>query len=202
MSLVVLEWWRRELYTITKTHVSVSIAPSTRFASSQPSLGADPMDSGTLDMKLFGAFTGFGNAGAKPARLEDSVRPAVVHPMDSGMLSMDSFGSMFSTMPKSTVATPSRSQGTPAVAMSESQEQQSTHLEQDKSLTANGTDDAAMAVDIEDTPVQYACRTMLALQIMEFICRAKNASKSSAVDIDREKQTIADTLRLPLSIFP
>ncbi|KAJ2107751.1 regulator of (H+)-ATPase in vacuolar membrane [Coemansia sp. RSA 922] len=202
MSLVVLEWWRRELYTITKTHVSVSIAPSTRFASSQPSLGADPMDSGTLDMKLFGAFTGFGNAGAKPARLEDSVRPAVVHPMDSGMLSMDSFGSMFSTMPKSTVATPSRSQGTPAVAMSESQEQQSTHLEQDKSLTANGTDDAAMAVDIEDTPVQYACRTMLALQIMEFICRAKNASKSSAVDIDREKQTIADTLRLPLFIFP
>ncbi|KAJ2756516.1 regulator of (H+)-ATPase in vacuolar membrane [Coemansia pectinata] len=206
MSLVVLEWWRRELYTITKTHVSVSIAPSTRFASSQSSSGADPMDSGILDMSLFGAFTGFGNTGAKPVRSENPARPAApaaVDPMDSGMLSMDSFGSMFSGMPKRADATSSRSQETPAVAMSKPQEQQqATPLEKGDDPATNGIDDVALAVDIEDTPVQYACRTMLALQIMEFICRAKNASKASTIDVDREKQTIADTLRLPLSIFP
>ncbi|KAJ2839202.1 regulator of (H+)-ATPase in vacuolar membrane [Coemansia sp. 'formosensis'] len=188
MSLVVLEWWRHELYTITKTNVSVSMVPSVRLASSQPGSGVDPMDSGALDMSLFGAFAGFGNMGAKPMRSKDVTRSVVaVDPMDSGMLSMDSFGSMYSGMSKSTAVPSAGAQGIPAAVVSETQEQQPTLLETDK--------DAALLVDIEDTPVQYACRAMLALQIMEFICRAKSASKVSNIDIDKEKQTIADTLR-------
>ncbi|KAJ2685338.1 regulator of (H+)-ATPase in vacuolar membrane [Coemansia spiralis] len=204
MSLVVLEWWRRELYAITRTHASVSIAPSSRLASSQPGSGADPMDSGLLDMSSFGAFAGFGNMGTKLVRSGDSARPAAaaVDPNDSGMLSMDSFGAMFSSKPKSVAVSSSGLQRSPDAMSSAPQRQQPLSEEEGQDAVAKGVDDASLAVDIEDTPVQYACRTMLALQIVEFICRAKDASKASAIDIDREKQTIADTLRLPLSIFP
>ncbi|KAJ1817231.1 regulator of (H+)-ATPase in vacuolar membrane [Coemansia sp. RSA 2675] len=204
MSLVVLEWWRRELYAITRTHASVSIAPSSRLASSQPGSGADPMDSGLLDMNSFGAFAGFGNMGTKSVRSGDSARPAAaaVDPNDSGMLSMDSFGAMFSSKPKSAAVSSSGLQRSPDAMSSAPQRQQPLSEEEGQDAAAKGVDDASLAVDIEDTPVQYACRTMLALQIVEFICRAKDASKASTIDIDREKQTIADTLRLPLSIFP
>ncbi|KAJ2507779.1 regulator of (H+)-ATPase in vacuolar membrane [Coemansia sp. RSA 2052] len=197
MSLVVLEWWRRELYTITKTHVSVSIAPSTRSSLSQPSVGADPISSGVLDMSSFGAFAGFGSTvGAKSSVHSDSsgTRETTADPMASGMLSMDSFGSMFGGAPERT-ASSSRPHAASAASKSQPKQQRPVHTEK-------GIDDATLAVDIEDTPVQYACRTMLALQIAEFICRAKDANKSSNIDIAKEKQTIADTLRLPLTIFP
>ncbi|KAJ2744434.1 regulator of (H+)-ATPase in vacuolar membrane [Coemansia sp. BCRC 34301] len=197
MSLVVLEWWRRELYTVTKTHVSVSIAPSTHSSSSQPNTGADSISSGILDMSSLGAFAGFGstNGGMSSVHLDNSAaQTTVVDPVASGMLSMDSFGSMFSGIPKRT-ALLSRSHA--ASATNRLQPEQRQPARSEKCI-----DDAVLAVDIEDTPVQYACRTMLALQITEFICRAKAASKASAIDIAKEKQTIADTLRLPLTIFP
>ncbi|PIA17395.1 hypothetical protein COEREDRAFT_7361 [Coemansia reversa NRRL 1564] len=64
-------------------------------------------------------------------------------------------------------------------------------------------DDSLLAVAIEDTPVQYACRVTLALQIMEFVVRSKStAGRTATIDVEKEKQIVADTLRLPQSIFP
>ncbi|KAJ2787960.1 MICOS complex subunit mic60 [Coemansia interrupta] len=59
------------------------------------------------------------------------------------------------------------------------------------------SDDSSLAVEIEDTPVQYACRVALALQIIEFISRSR--PRTFDLDIAKEKQVIADTLRLQLS---
>ncbi|KAJ2909221.1 regulator of (H+)-ATPase in vacuolar membrane [Coemansia aciculifera] len=195
MSLVVLEWWRRELFTATKTHVSVSIAPSTRSSLSQHGgVSADPVSSGVLDMS---AFAGFGStSGARPsARSDTSAVNATVDPMASGMLSMDSFGSMFGGASKNTAKLSTASNAAVANGKYPPTQQPLASFE-------SGSNDATLAVAIEDTPVQYACRTMLALQIAEFVCRANDAGKTSGIDIAKEKQTIVDTLRLPMTIFP
>ncbi|KAJ2469028.1 regulator of (H+)-ATPase in vacuolar membrane [Coemansia sp. RSA 2322] len=193
MSLVVLEWWRRELYTITKTHTSVSIAPSMHSTTSlvrdesQSHLSADPISSGI--------FAGYGNLGASTKVLTaNASRLVAVDPLASGMLNLDSLGSMFAGAARSTAPL-----AAPHGASSDEQQLSSSEQSEASALLDAKADAAASAVEIEDTPVQYACRTMLALQIMEYVCRAKDASKAGTIDVARERQTIADTLRLPLS---
>ncbi|KAJ2327856.1 regulator of (H+)-ATPase in vacuolar membrane [Coemansia sp. RSA 2702] len=209
MSLVVLEWWRKELFEITKrSTASASIAPSAgssaRTNGNAPA--ADQLGAGIPDMSAFSGFAGFGvRSNAAPQK------PAEVDPLASGLLSMDSFGSMFSGMSlggNSTAPKPASS----TAPLQKPELANGQHVQQSSSAAANSTsdsssqsdeDDSLLAVDIEDTPVQYACRVTLALQIIEFIVRSKAIGGAlEGIDISQEKQTVASTLRLPLSVFP
>ncbi|KAJ2329989.1 hypothetical protein GGH92_009622, partial [Coemansia sp. RSA 2673] len=142
-----------------------------------------------------GIFAGYGNLGASTKVLTaNASRLVAVDPLASGMLNLDSLGSMFAGAARSTAPL-----AAPHGASSDEQQLSSSEQSEASALLDAKADAAASAVEIEDTPVQYACRTMLALQIMEYVCRAKDASKAGTIDVARERQTIADTLRLPLS---
>ncbi|KAJ2848733.1 regulator of (H+)-ATPase in vacuolar membrane [Coemansia brasiliensis] len=192
MSLVVLEWWRKELYHITKqSTTSASLAPAAASATN------NSIQTGLLDMSAFSGFAGFGNGSAKVQK------SSAADSIATGTLSMDSFESMFPNMSlgsnlrnhKPTTHADSLSNAPPHSKMDRisTTESSSQDIEQDLLL----------AVDIEDTPVQYACRVTLALQIIEFITRSKAASKQlEHIDLDKEKETVARTLRLPQTVFP
>ncbi|KAJ2805053.1 regulator of (H+)-ATPase in vacuolar membrane [Coemansia helicoidea] len=181
MSLVVLEWWRRELLGITRKTAAAGLA------------AAASVSSGTLDMGAFSSFPGFGAAAAKPAQ---PVAPAPVDPIASGMFSMESFGAAFSGISLGSQPTKQLSKGHPAP-------QQATAASTSGDADANSDEDALLAVEIEDTPVQYACRVTLALQIIEFVVRSQAAAgASSGIDVDAEKRAVAQALRLPLTVFP
>ncbi|KAJ2231465.1 regulator of (H+)-ATPase in vacuolar membrane, partial [Coemansia sp. RSA 485] len=165
MSLVVLEWWRRELFEITKKSSALSKTlhkpgPGTSVASTASS--ADPLSSGALDPSSMGLFAGF--SGVSGAR-----KPApdlAADPLASGLLSMDSFGSMFSGKLKRPAAANSTPTGL-AQANGHGRSSHSSNARTAESLE-NNADESALVVEIEDTPVQYACRAALALQIIEF----------------------------------
>ncbi|KAJ2854542.1 regulator of (H+)-ATPase in vacuolar membrane, partial [Coemansia erecta] len=193
MSLVVLEWWRRELFEITKkssalakTHHKLGSGASiTSLSTASLSIsGADPLSSETLDssssMGLFAGYSGL----TKP-----TPDPAAADPLASGVLSMGSFGSMFSGKLNKTTTATANSLSTAAFAPTNGHTT-SSHINGSKtsessSLKEDNIDESTLAVEIEDTPVQYACRVALALQIIEFV--SKSASDSS-LDLDREKQ--------------
>ncbi|KAJ1960770.1 regulator of (H+)-ATPase in vacuolar membrane [Dipsacomyces acuminosporus] len=206
MSLVVLEWWRRELYDATtkaaplprsaaQSTTSLSFAPPSGVAATHSSI-----DSGLLDMSAFGGFSTFGASKHNPAP-----KPAVpaVDPMASGMLSMDSFGSTFAGMSLSSTSRSPAKEATPGTAVSARNSGQDSPS---NSATGDDCDDSALAltVEIEDTPVQYACRVTLALQIFEYVNRASKQGNggAGAIDVEREKKTIASTLRLPAVKVP
>ncbi|KAJ2800989.1 regulator of (H+)-ATPase in vacuolar membrane [Coemansia guatemalensis] len=190
MSLVVLEWWRKELYKVTKETTSVAVAPVARKTTTSAYADANAVsgfESGIPDMSAFAGFAGFGTAqmpSATPA--SDSV--ASVTPANN------SAGSVASEAPPHRDADLTASAG----------DGNTEHAEHADTLSSNCIeDDSLLAVDIEDTPVQYACRVTLALQIMEFVVRSKSTiGGPAAIDIEKEKRIIADTLRLPQSIFP
>ncbi|KAJ2236935.1 regulator of (H+)-ATPase in vacuolar membrane [Coemansia sp. RSA 485] len=169
MSLVVLEWWRRELFEITKKASALSKTPhkpgpGTSVASTASS--ADPLSSGALDSSSVGLFAGF--SGVSGAR-KPAPDPAA-DPLASGLLSMDSFGSMFSGKPKRPAAANSTPTGL-AQANGYGRSSHSSNARTAESLESNA-DESALVVEIEDTPVQYACRAALALQIIEFKARS------------------------------
>lgn len=187
MSLVVLEWWRRELYSATKNSTTLL---STMSQPSKPAATSDTINTGMLGMN---AFSGTKN-------------DAAVDPLASGALSMDSFGSMFAGMSlgnssqklkKPPDATNSNS--SPPQPSAVSRQQPST------TTTDRKVDDSSLRVEIEDTPIQYACRVTLALQIIEFISRAQTQARHSTtcgLDLEKEKRTVAGTLRLSMAVFP
>ncbi|KAJ2398425.1 regulator of (H+)-ATPase in vacuolar membrane [Coemansia sp. RSA 2603] len=186
MSLVVLEWWRRELYAITKrslTSTKMSSSGLAKTMSTTDRASADTLDPSS--MGIFASFAGFNKPSPAPTPVS-----AAADPLASGLLSMGGSGSLFSSFqspkPKATTI------GT---------QQQQRHVQQtsNPSTSKDSSDDSSLAVEIEDTPVQYACRVALALQIIEFIGRT--SPRTFDLDIAKEKQVIADTLRLPLSIF-
>ncbi|KAJ2557035.1 regulator of (H+)-ATPase in vacuolar membrane [Coemansia sp. RSA 1933] len=213
MALVVLEWWRKELYDITKKlelkAKPLHAAPTTT-APVSANMTSNSINTGTLDMSAFGGFGGGPSA------------PSAPNPLASGMLSMDSFGSMFSGLSSMGVA--SKPSTTGAVAKQHAltngthsglrSNSTITGTTQHKSNPSSGSitdavDDATLAMDIEDTPVQYACRVMLALQIADYVTQACNdisgasddSISSASISLDEERRIIADTLRLPLSIY-
>ncbi|KAJ2762168.1 hypothetical protein H4S06_000808, partial [Coemansia sp. BCRC 34490] len=219
MALVVLEWWRRELYDITKRLELKPTPLQTEPTMSMPSAEstANSINTGTLDMSAFSGFAGFSPASSSK---RNSSAVAAPDPISSGMLSMDSFGSSFSGMSSNT-NTPSsnaRKQGTTVstgISSMPGLSNGADNATMDKTdrtpgLTTDAIDDATLAMDIEDTPVQYACRVMLALQIADYIRRVYTASAGSNdgaisstpsdITLGKEIQIIADTLRLPLSV--
>ncbi|KAJ1954623.1 regulator of (H+)-ATPase in vacuolar membrane [Linderina pennispora] len=228
MSLVVLEWWRRELFERTKASATAhsltsaaSTVQHTPALSKSASQAADQLSSGQLDMSSFGAFgmsaapkpkpaptvdpmatgmldmSSFGSFGApKP---KPSPAPAA-DPVASGMLDMSSFGSVFAGFAPAPASNP------PPLA------EEAAATAAASSAAANGATNGAVAgdhfegdsslvVEIEDTPVQYTCRVTLALQMYEYIVRTMS-SGNTTIDLDKEKKTISETLRLPISIFP
>ncbi|KAJ1827891.1 regulator of (H+)-ATPase in vacuolar membrane [Coemansia sp. RSA 2599] len=194
MSLVVLEWWRRELFEITKKSSVLAKAPRRK-----PSLGAgiagasgssaDPLGPSVLSSGSMGLFAGFSG-------LDKPAPDPAADPLASGLLSIDSFGSMFSAKPKKTAAS-AQANGHTAAASSHGTIA-GRQAESSLSLPEENIDESALAVEIEDTPVQHACRVALALQIIEFVGKA---ALDGTLDLAREKQAVADMLRLPLSIF-
>ncbi|KAJ2516302.1 regulator of (H+)-ATPase in vacuolar membrane, partial [Coemansia sp. RSA 2049] len=180
MALVVLEWWRRELYDITKRLGLKPTPLQTEPTMSMPSAEstANSINTGTLDMSAFSGFAGFSPASSSK---RNSSAVAAADPISSGMLSMDSFGSSFSGMSSNT-NTPSsnaRKHGTTVstgISSMPGLSNGANNATMDKTdrtpgLTTDAIDDATLAMDIEDTPVQYACRVMLALQIADYIRR-------------------------------
>ncbi|KAJ2522058.1 regulator of (H+)-ATPase in vacuolar membrane [Coemansia sp. RSA 2049] len=180
MALVVLEWWRRELYDITKRLELKPTPLQTEPTMSMPSAEstANSINTGTLDMSAFSGFAGF-----SPASSSKRNSPAVAapDPISSGMLSMDSFGSSFSgiTSNTNTPSSNARKHGTTVstgISSKPGLSNGADNATMDKTdrtpeLTTDAIDDATLAMDIEDTPVQYACRVMLALQIADYIRR-------------------------------
>ncbi|KAJ2826832.1 regulator of (H+)-ATPase in vacuolar membrane, partial [Coemansia erecta] len=157
MSLVVLEWWRKELFDITKRSAkSVLMTPSANLGAGLGRENPSSLDSGIPDMSAFAGFAGFGSASAQ--------KPAAVDPMSTGLLSMDSFGSKFSNMSTggNTPASKStRVNGDSQESVNTSgtlHQQQSGRASTDESSMQEIEDESLLAVDIEDTPVQYACR--------------------------------------------
>ncbi|KAJ1944787.1 hypothetical protein GGF37_002025 [Kickxella alabastrina] len=143
-------------------------------------------------------FAGFGGS-KKPAQLPQQPPAAVSDPLASGMLSMDSFGSMFSGMS----AKPKSKPNGFSAGSQRGYKLDDRNVPSNEGSVDDGLGDSALAVEIEDTPVQYACRVALALQIMEFVERTgKMNSSPGTFDVDEEKRTVAETLRLPLSTFP
>ncbi|KAJ2783611.1 regulator of (H+)-ATPase in vacuolar membrane [Coemansia javaensis] len=206
MSLVVLEWWRRELFAVTKRAISSSAPPPA--AAAAAAAAPPPVDSassGVLDMSAFAAFPGLGAARPAPTAAAAAAAAAAApaaDPLASGMLSMDSFGSMFSGMalggapaqkrPCGSAAPPGR---TAPAACPGPQRRADPAPE---TAAAAGDDGSLLAVEIEDTPVQRACRVALALQIAEFFVR----SPAPGIDVAEEKRIVAEALRLPGSVFP
>ncbi|KAJ1899149.1 regulator of (H+)-ATPase in vacuolar membrane [Kickxella alabastrina] len=209
MSLVVLEWWRRELYDITKKSIfsrktqpaGLSSSSSMRGSSSGRATNGSAVDSissGVLDTGAMSIFAGFGGS-KKPAQLPQQLPAAASDPLASGMLSMDSFGSMFSGMS----AKPKSKPNSFSAGSQREYKLDDRNVPSNEGSVDDGSGDSALAVEIEDTPVQYACRVALALQIMEFVERTgKINSSPGTFDVDEEKRTVAETLRLPLSTFP
>ncbi|KAJ2451615.1 regulator of (H+)-ATPase in vacuolar membrane [Coemansia sp. RSA 2336] len=192
MSLVVLEWWRKELYHITKQPTtSMSLAPTAT------STANNSIQTGLLDMSAFSGFAGFGNS---PAPAQSA---SVADPIATGTLSMDSIESLFPNMSLS-----GKSRNSEPAAHANGVSNAKPHGRMDRSSTTESStqdieSDLLLAVDIEDTPVQYACRVTLALQIIEFVARSKAASKQlDHIDLDKEKETVARILRLPQTVFP
>ncbi|KAJ2660410.1 regulator of (H+)-ATPase in vacuolar membrane [Coemansia sp. RSA 1200] len=221
MALVVLEWWRRELYDVTKKLELKPMPLQTEPTISMPSAESttNSINTGTLDMSVFSGFAGFSPASSSNRNPSAVAAP---DPISSGMLSMDGFGSSFSGMTSNTntpssnakrnstmVSTgisskPGLSNGADSATMD--------GTDRTPGLTTDAIDDATLAMDIEDTPVQYACRVMLALQIADYVRRVYTASADisdssisstpSDIALEKEIRIIADTLRLPLSVFP
>ncbi|KAJ2160946.1 regulator of (H+)-ATPase in vacuolar membrane [Coemansia sp. RSA 552] len=157
MSLVVLEWWRRELFAATKPSTSTN-AKKQPVPATNPVNVTDPAMGGIQSMDIFAKFMG-GSPAPQPAQ-----KPAEPSPPP------DSSGSVCQA----------ESNGSPALP---------------------GSDTPALAASgLEDTPVQYACRVTLALQIIEFVDRSRRGG--AAVNVEQEKATVAATLRLPMSVFP
>ncbi|KAJ1840622.1 hypothetical protein LPJ57_010530, partial [Coemansia sp. RSA 486] len=127
-------------------------------------------------MGLFAGFSGVSGA-RKPAP------DLAADPLASGLLSMDSFGSMFSGKLKRPAAANSTPTGL-AQANGHGRSSHSSNARTAESLE-NNADESALVVEIEDTPVQYACRAALALQIIEFVSKA---ALSSSLDLVQEKQ--------------
>ncbi|KAJ2550103.1 regulator of (H+)-ATPase in vacuolar membrane [Coemansia sp. RSA 1878] len=199
MSLVVLEWWRKELLEITKrSATSVSMASTGDLGARSGRDNASNFESGVPDMSVFAGFAGFGGSGA------NTQKPTVVDPIETGLLSMDSFGSMFSTMSTSGNASSHANEALPKLSSANEtlHQRDIDHTSTSESSTQDVENESLLAVDIEDTPVQYACRVTLALQIIEFVSRSKADSDSHKdIDIDEAKQTVANILRLPISVF-
>ncbi|KAJ2677949.1 regulator of (H+)-ATPase in vacuolar membrane [Coemansia spiralis] len=215
MALVVLEWWRKELYDITKKSVLSAKPPSSTPATE---LIDKSISTGVPDMSAFGGFSKYAPASSgSNSNSKSLMSSSTADPLASGMLSMDSFGPMFSGISVS-ASRPSKrpsgqgnlANGTQASLNSTSNAQHTMHRSSDSngadSDSDNVTDDATLAMDIEDTPVQYACRVMLALQIADYVRRICDGTNESValdnINLEAEKQTIAETLRLPLTIFP
>ncbi|KAJ1736200.1 regulator of (H+)-ATPase in vacuolar membrane [Coemansia sp. Benny D160-2] len=161
MALVVLEWWRRELYDITKRLELKPTPLQTEPTMSMPSAEstANSINTGTLDMSAFSGFAGFSPASSSK---RNSSAVAAPDPISSGMLSMDSFGSSFSGMSSNT-NTPSsnaRKHGTTVstgISSMPGLSNGADNATMDKTdrtpgLTTDAIDDATLAMDIEDTP--------------------------------------------------
>ncbi|KAJ2726361.1 regulator of (H+)-ATPase in vacuolar membrane [Coemansia sp. Benny D115] len=207
MSLVVLEWWRRELFEISKRSqptLKTLGRSSTLLSQSADSPTTDSLSSGVLDPGAMGIFAGFSSTGSSKPPPAPPKQPAAADPLSSGMLSIDSFGSMFSGRGASRPKASKEPANADALALP--QQKQQSQNGNHASAPRDDAQDAALAVDIEDTPVQYACRTALALQIIEFVVKSaafsKKCSTPRAFEIAKEKQAVAKTLRLPLSVFP
>ncbi|KAJ2657471.1 regulator of (H+)-ATPase in vacuolar membrane [Coemansia sp. RSA 1199] len=199
MSLVVLEWWRKELLEITKrSATSVSMTSTGNLGAQSGRDNASNFDSGVPDMSAFAGFAGFGGSGTS------TQKPAAADSIESGLLSMDSFGSMFSNMSTSGNASSHANEALSKVSSADKvlHRQELDQASTEESSTQDVENESLLAVDIEDTPVQYACRVTLALQIIEFVSRSKADSDSHKdIDIDKAKQTVANILRLPMSVF-
>ncbi|KAJ1894781.1 regulator of (H+)-ATPase in vacuolar membrane, partial [Coemansia sp. IMI 209127] len=214
MALVVLEWWRKELYDITK---KLELKAKPLYAASTtttPAAAAGPtsnsINTGTLDMSAFSGFGGVSSASAGNG--SPSAQP-VPDPIASGMLSMDSFGSMLSGMSmgakKPSSGASRQSTLTTGLCSGLGSNSGLVGTSRHKANPSSGSavdalDDSTLAMDIEDTPVQYACRVMLALQIADYVrqvCSSRgshgggSSSASPDISLDEEKQIIADTLR-------
>ncbi|KAJ1993515.1 regulator of (H+)-ATPase in vacuolar membrane [Coemansia umbellata] len=207
MALVVLEWWRKELYDITKKSVLSAKPPSSTPATE---LIDKSISTGVPDMSAFGGFSKYAPASSgSNSNSKSLMSSSTADPLASGMLSMDSFGPMFSGISVS-ASRPSKrpsgqgnlANGTQASLNSTSNAQHTMHRSSDSngadSDSDNVTDDATLAMDIEDTPVQYACRVMLALQIADYVRRICDGTNESValdnINLEAEKQTIAETL--------
>ncbi|KAJ2867652.1 hypothetical protein GGI22_001011 [Coemansia erecta] len=203
MALVVLEWWRKELYDITKKlelkakplyAASTTTTPTAAAAAAAAAAGptSNSINTGALDMNAFGGFGGVSSASAGNGNLPAQPGSEL---LASGMLSMDSFGSMFSGMSmgaKKPSSAADRQSGLTNGASSSLRANSSLvgtsrhKADPSSGSAADALNDSTLAMDIEDTPVQYACRVMLALQIADYIrqvcsdCGSQGDGSSSA----------------------